>query len=134
MATNEKYHNEIGAAMQPFVMRDLVDTVMKKKALPLQDALYYIYSSRLYKSLLDEEAKLWYSSTLSLYESSKVLLFKMFCIENYKESKGMGAEETLVLFSKYGVFDFLCDNFEMLHTQDTDYILDTITTYINKKV
>ena len=61
MATNEKYHNEIGAAMQPFVMRDLVDTVMKKKALPLQDALYYIYSSRLYKSLLDEEAKLWYS-------------------------------------------------------------------------
>ncbi len=149
MATNEKYHNEIGAAMQPFVMRDLVDTVMKKKALPLQDALYYIYSSRLYKSLLDEEAKLWYSSTLSLYEtlekektsqrksqgdSSKVLLFKMFCIENYKESKGMGAEETLVLFSKYGVFDFLCDNFEMLHTQDIDYILDTITTYINKKV
>ena len=60
--------------------------------LPLRDALYYIYSSKLYKSLLDLNTKLWYSSTLSLYEAlekekteqrkiqgdeSKVLLFKI---------------------------------------------------------
>lgn len=57
-----------GIALLPFVMRDLVEMVMRKKALPLEDALYYIYSSRLYKALLDENTKLWYSSTLYLYE------------------------------------------------------------------
>ena len=61
--------NQLDYAMLPFVMRDLVNMVMKKKMLPLRDALYYIYSSKLYKSLLDLNTKLWYSSTLSLYEA-----------------------------------------------------------------
>lgn len=55
-------------------------------------------------------------------------------MENYRETKKKSAEETLLLFSNYGVFEFLNDNFEMLHTQDTEYILDTITTYISKKL
>ena len=45
METNQTYQNELGSAMLPFVMRELVDTVMKRKALPLEDALYYIYLS-----------------------------------------------------------------------------------------
>lgn len=149
METNETCQNELGSAMLPFIMRELVDMVMKKKTLVLEDALYYIYSSRLYKSLLDENTKLWYSSTLSLYDilekekseqrkarhdNPKTLLFKMFCIENYRESRKLSAEEALSLFYTHGVFRFLHDNFEMLHTQDTEYILDTITTYINKKI
>ena len=92
--------------------------------------------------------KLWYSSTLSLYEAlekekteqkkvqkdnPKILLFQMFCAENYRETKNISAKETLLLFSNHGVFEFLYENFEMLHTQDTEYILDTIITYINKK-
>jgi hypothetical protein len=137
-----------GIALLPFVMRDLVEMVMKKKALPLEDALYYIYSSKLYKALLDENTKLWYSSTLYLYEdlkkekskqkkaqndNTKIVLFKMFCIENYREQKKLTAKKALLLFSSHGVFDFLHDNFEMLHTQDTEYIIDTIATYINKR-
>ena len=47
---------------------------MKRKTLPLEDALYYIYSSNLYKALLDENTKLWYSSPLSLYRADKVIL------------------------------------------------------------
>ena len=147
METNQTYQNELGSAMLPFVMRELVDTVMKRKTLPLEDALYYIYSSNLYKALLDENTKLWYSSTLSLYEAlekekteqkkvqkdnPKILLFQMFCAENYRETKNISAKETLLLFSNHGVFEFLYENFEMLHTQDTEYILDTIITYINK--
>lgn len=61
--------NQLGYAMLPFVMRELVNMVMKKKTLPLRDALYYVYSSQLYKFLLDLNTKLWYSSTLSLYEA-----------------------------------------------------------------
>ena len=136
METNQTYQNELGSAMLPFVMRELVDTVMKRKTLPLEEAL------------LDENTKLWYSSTLSLYEAlekekteqkkvqkdnPKILLFQMFCAENYRETKNISAKETLLLFSNHGVFEFLYENFEMLHTQDTEYILDTIITYINKK-
>lgn len=148
MGTNQIYKNELDSAMLPFVMRDLVDTVMRRKTLPLEDALYYIYSSNLYKVLLEENTKLWYSSTLSLYEAlekekaeqkrvqkgnSKILLFQMFCVENYREAKNISAKESLLLFSSHGVFEFLQENFEMLHTQDIEYILDTIKTYINKK-
>lgn len=43
METNQTYQNELGSAMLPFVMRELVDTVMKRKTLPLEDALYYIF-------------------------------------------------------------------------------------------
>lgn len=32
METNQTYQNELGSAMLPFVMRELVDTVMKKKS------------------------------------------------------------------------------------------------------
>ena len=71
MEITHKNQGELDSTMLPFVMRELVELVMKKKALPLGDALYYIYSSKLYKSLLDKSTKLWYSSTLSLYETLK---------------------------------------------------------------
>ena len=57
----------IESDMLPFTMRELVAMVMQKKTLTLEDALYYIYSSDLYNSLLDKDTKMWYSSTLSLY-------------------------------------------------------------------
>ena len=43
METNQTYQNELGSAMLPFVMRELVDTVMKRKTLPLEDALYIFF-------------------------------------------------------------------------------------------
>lgn len=147
MEENHNRKEEPGSAILPFVIRELAEMVMKRKTLPLEDALYYIYSSRLYKALTDESTKLWYSSTLSLYEilekekyeqrkrrtgDPKAMLFRVFCVESYREAMKKSAEETLFLFSRHGIFEFLDDNFEMLHTQDTVYILDTITTYMRK--
>lgn len=144
----DKESDNLGFDMLPFVMKELVAMVMKKKALPLEDALYYVYSSELYNKLLDEEAKLWYLSTLSIYDllekekaderglqdgDIKVVLFKVFCIENYRAVKELSAKEALLLFSDYEVFSFLDETFEVLHTQDVDYILDTISTYIKKR-
>ena len=134
--------------MLPFVMKELVAVVMKKKYLPLHNALGYIYSSKLYELLCDGETKMWYSGTLSLYEAlekekagermrdeehTNTLLFKMFCMENYRAKHDISAGEVLLLFFGYDVFAFLEKSFEMLHTQGTDYILDTISTYIKNK-
>ena len=143
-----KESDNLGFDMLPFVMKELVAMVMKKKALPLEDALYYVYSSELYNKLLDEEAKLWYLSTLSIYDllekekaderglqdgDIKLVLFKVFCIENYRAVEKLSAKEALLLFADYEVFSFLDETFEVLHTQDVDYILDTIATYIKKR-
>lgn len=143
-----KESDNLGFDMLPFVMKELVAMVMKKKALPLEDALYYVYSSELYNKLLDEETKLWYLSTLSIYDllekekaderglqdgDIKLVLFKVFCIENYRAVEKLSAKEALLLFSDYEVFSFLDETFEVLHTQDVDYILDTIATYIKKR-
>lgn len=45
MEITHKNQGELDSTMLPFVMRELVELVMKKKALPLGDALYYILPS-----------------------------------------------------------------------------------------
>ena len=125
-------------------IRDRVNAVVK-------NGKDIIYASTLARDIAKYQSCLLYtsySSTLSLYEAlekekteqkkvqkdnTKILLFQMFCAENYRETKNISAKDTLLLFSNHGVFEFLYENFEMLHTQDTEYILDTIITYINKK-
>lgn len=133
--------------MLPFVMKELVIMLMEKKSLDLNDALYYIYSSKLYQTLLNDDTKTWYLSTLSIYDllekekserrkrksDPKILFFMMFCLENLKLRENLSAEDTLLLFTKYDVFTFLESTFEMLHTQDSNYILDSILVYIKKK-
>ena len=54
MEISKTHHEDLSQSMLPFIIRELVGMVMKKKSLPLDDALYYIYTSNLYKSLLDE--------------------------------------------------------------------------------
>lgn len=144
---NEPQINNLNLSISPFLMKDLVGMVMKKKSLPFEDALHYIMSSRMYENLMDEKTKTWYLSSAALYDmleeeksklrpqtiDNKILLFQMFCIENYKKEKGLTPYETLELFSKYHVYEFLKNTYEMLHTQDREYIIDSISTYIKKK-
>ena len=143
----EQTENNLGFEVLPLILRDLIGMVVKKKTLPLEDALHYVYTSRLYQSLLDEKTKTWYLSTISLYDllekekkanrekqqKEKELLFKTFCIENFKLKENLTATEVLLLFSKYSVFDFLDETFEMLHTQDKAYIVDSISVFIKNK-
>lgn len=137
----------LNLSISPFIMKDLVGMVMKKKSLPFEDALHYIISSRMYENLMDESTKTWYLSSAALYDmleeeksklrpqtiDNKVLLFQMYCMENYKAEKKLTPNETLELFSKYHVYEFLENTYEMLHTQDREYIIDSISTYIKKK-
>ncbi len=58
------------------------------------------------------------------------LLFLSFCIEQYKNAKGMTGEETMRTLSSYGVLDYLNDNFEVLHTQGAQWLLADIDEFI----
>ena len=137
-------HNDKTIAMRPFVVKDLVRMIMSRKNIAFDDALFYLYSSDLYMKLLDDDAKMWYMSTVALYElleeekfrvrrvelPDKILMFRVFCIESYCDIKDVYHEDALALFRKYDVLEFLDDTFEVLHTQDLQYIVETIDRYI----
>jgi len=131
----------IETAIMPFKVQQLIEIIMEKKQLGFEDSCYYLYISDCYKLLLDEDAKLWYMSGLGIFEmleeekankkgNSKILLFFSFCLEKYKLFANISAEETLFIFHKYGVFDYLRETFDVLHTQGELYIMEEINEFI----
>ncbi len=142
--TRDARIEELETAIMPFKVQQLVEIIMERKQLDYEDAFDYLYHSDCYKKLFDEEAKLWYMSGLSIFEmieeekmskdnNSNVLLFFSFCLEKYKLFSHLSAEETLFIFQKYHVFDYLRNAFEMLHTQGELYIMEEIDEFIKMR-
>jgi hypothetical protein len=137
-----------GKSILTFKLQQLIGTIVEKKGMGVEDALEYLYSSKLYEKLSTDSPYLWRLSAANLYDllktekrktkhaqnvSSPVLLFLAFCIENYKEHKQTDATETLFLFRKYGVIDYLIAGFDVLHTQGREYIMSDIDRYIENR-
>ena len=130
----------------PIKIAHLAEYVSRKKRISLDDALVYIYANPMYKLLYDEEAKWWYLSTEALYEefehrrsrqsvevSKPVFEFYTFCLENYATRKRLSGMQAWVLFKETGADEYVIDNYDLLHTQGMDYILDDIQRFINRR-
>ena len=50
--------------------------------------------------------------------------FLVYCIENYKNIKGVKGREAIELFNRYRVLDYINANYEALHTTGKEYIID----------
>ena len=46
---------------------------------------------------------------------------------------GLSGEEAISLFEKYNVLSYLSDNFEVLHTQSQQWLMEEIKEYITKQ-
>lgn len=57
--------------------------------------------------------------------------FVAFCIEQYKAFKGMDGREVAQLFFEKGVASYLADNFDVLHTQSRQWLMEEIDEYLN---
>ena len=58
--------------------------------------------------------------------------FVTFCIEQFKNYRGIsGAEASELLFST-GITDYLNDNFEVLHTQSRQWLMEEIEERLNQ--
>jgi len=139
--------NKIETAVMPFKIQQLAEIVMERKNIAFSDALHYLYSSDFYPELISEDTKWWYSSGEELFDiiekeksektnllkNRKKTLFFVFCIEGYKEFCGQNAETVLTRFTEEKVFDFLSENFDVLHSQDKTYIMETINDFFNNK-
>lgn len=64
---------------------------------------------------------------------SKTLEFKAFCFEAYRADKKLTGRETMYLFKKYGVLDYLVDCFDVLHTTGRNYIVEDIDAFIENR-
>lgn len=62
-----------------------------------------------------------------------IAYFLSFCIEQYKMKHGLSGGETIDLFDRYDVLPYLSDNFEVLHTQSRQWLLEEIEDYITKQ-
>lgn len=59
--------------------------------------------------------------------------FLSFCIEQYKNTKGLEGAEVIELFDRYGVLEYLNEHFEILHTQNHRWILEDIDEFIEQR-
>jgi hypothetical protein len=139
--------SKIEEAVMPFKIQQLAELIVKKKKVGFTDALHYLYSSDFYSELLSEGTKWWYASSDELYDiiekekatqqkllkKRKTTLFFILCIEGYKNFSGQTAETVLTTFTTEKVFDFLNDNFDVLHTQDKAYIMEAIDDFLKSK-
>jgi hypothetical protein len=62
-----------------------------------------------------------------------ITYFISFCIEQYMNAKGINEDEAIATFTKYGVFDYLKDYFEVLHTQSRQWIVADLEEFINNR-
>ena len=66
-------------------------------------------------------------------QGQDIAYFLSFCIEQYMNDKGLDREQTMTLFSQYGVLDYLAAHFEILHTQSRQWIVEDIDDYIRNR-
>ncbi len=64
---------------------------------------------------------------------SKEMEFTVFCLENYKVHKSMTGKQVLELFTRYGVFDYLREFYDVLHTTGHNYINNDIDIYLKSR-
>ena len=130
----------------PIKISHLAAFVSKMKRISLDDALVYIYVNPMYKKLYDEKAKWWYLSTEALYDEFElwrnrqnrevpkdVFEFYTYCLENYAIRKQMSGMRAWVLFKESGADEYVIDNYDLLHTQGLEYVLDDILRFINRR-
>ena len=64
---------------------------------------------------------------------SKELSFAVFCLESYKTHRHISGKAAAQLFSDYGVFDYLCEFYDVLHTTGHSYINNDIDRYLQAR-
>jgi hypothetical protein len=59
--------------------------------------------------------------------------FLVYVIEEYKFLENKTAKDTIELFTKYNVFDYITQNYPALHTMGGRAIADDINFFIGKR-
>lgn len=61
---------------------------------------------------------------------SKETTFAVFCLESYKHHRNLTGKEVATLFKSYGVFDYIYEFYDVLHSTGHNYINNDIDIYL----
>jgi hypothetical protein len=101
----------VETAIMPFKVKELVEIIMKKKKISFFGCVF-----------------------LSLHNQLLSFIAKRRHTIRYRANKHqLPPDTTLNLFMQKGVFEFLKENFDALHSQGDEYILTEIHEFINRK-
>lgn len=130
----------------PIKISQLAEYVSRVRHVSLDDALVYIYVNPMYDKLYDEKSKWWYLSVEALYEEFELwrersagkvykeeFEFYVYCLEKYARFKNMSGIRAWSLFKESGADDYILRNYDLLHTQGTEYVLDDIQRFISRR-
>jgi hypothetical protein len=56
--------------------------------------------------------------------------FLAYCIEIYRNAKGLTGKQTYMLFAKFDVLNYVIDCYGALHTTGPQYTIDDIDKFI----
>jgi len=59
--------------------------------------------------------------------------FTVFCIESYKMHKSLTGKQVVNLFERYGVFEYIREFYDVLHTTGYQYINHDIDIYLQAR-
>ena len=62
-----------------------------------------------------------------------IAYFVSWCIEEYKSVVGLGGAATMELLDKYGILQYLADNFDVLHTQSRQWLMEEIAEMLETR-
>ena len=62
-----------------------------------------------------------------------IAYFISFCIEQYKNNKGISGAEAMTLLSETCVLEYLSEHWEILHTQRRQRIIEDIDEFIRTR-
>lgn len=61
---------------------------------------------------------------------SKEAEFTIFCMESYKLHRHLNGAAVVDIFERYGVFDYIREFYDVLHTTGHNYINNDIDIYL----
>ncbi len=59
--------------------------------------------------------------------------FIVFCMESYKVHKSLTGKQVAQLFEKYGVYDYIREFYDVLHTTGNQYVNNDIDIYLQAR-
>lgn len=62
-----------------------------------------------------------------------IAYFVTWCIEQYKKVVNLGGAATMELLYHFGILDYLANNYEILHTQSPQWIMEEISLRLDEK-
>ena len=59
--------------------------------------------------------------------------FLIYCMEIYKHAENLTGAQVLERFSRFNLFDYVMEFYEILHVHGISYILQDINNYISEQ-